>query len=418
MPAGFLPGSLPCGLTLGLPAAGLTAGLPGVPGGMVLGFPGGLAGLHMALPGGPGSGFGALLGGPGALGCGTAVGAGESGLAARGLNLACVPMAFRKRLVANLSAQGVAALGDTVAVCCLSGAATVLGRASLAGATVPNLGAGHATAGLGALPGPGAAGGGAAWLAAARANPVLAMAMMQGQLSKMDAPKAPVRVEEKPPDPDIVELFDHFHVDPRHLERFSRLMDRRPDTFAGDMMKMWSLLEQARSPEGMLVSKMREMECGTFIGTTLPSKEILAMSKKFELDSEAEAKLSDVLAKYSEERKQEYMKELDKHLETSPRPSAMVMMVLKKLGEGASLGKPGPAASGSYLDRMRRQEQGDRRGRDRDRERDRDGERDRSRGRDRDRDRDRDRGDRDRDGGERGGRGGRDRDSGDRERRH
>merc|ERR550525_1253167 len=106
------------------------------------------------------------------------------------------------------------------------------------------------------------------------------------------------------------------------------------------------------------------MEKGIFIGKTKPDSELLAMSKKFNLDEEAESKLSDVLAKNDKERRREYMVELEKHLETSSRPSAMVMMSLKKLGEGLPLGRPGPPAAGCYLDRQQREN----RDRSRDRE--------------------------------------------------
>merc|ERR1712194_403641 len=156
--------------------------------------------------------------------------------------------------------------------------------------------------------------------------------------------------------PDVVELFDQYHIDPRHMERFLGLMDRRQDTFESDMLKLWELCEQARSPEGMLVSKMREMEKGIFIGKTVPDKELAAMSKKFKLDHEAESKLSDVMAKYAPDPRAEKLKELEKHLETSSRPSAMVMMSLKKLAEGVSLGTPSAAAPGSWVDRQRRGE--------------------------------------------------------------
>merc|ERR1719408_935587 len=99
-------------------------------------------------------------------------------------------------------------------------------------------------------------------------------------------------------DPDIVELFDHFQIDSRHLDRFCRSMEKRPETFEGDMLKIWELCGQARSPEGMLVSKIKEMEDGIFVGKTVPDKELTALSKKYKLDREAESKLCDVLAKY------------------------------------------------------------------------------------------------------------------------
>merc|ERR1719291_1079375 len=196
---------------------------------------------------------------------------------------------------------------------------------------------------------------------------MLAMAMMGsvsnvgGIAGSMALPKpaapAPEKKKEEStaPDPDIVELFDHFYIDPRHLSRFEMLMSKRQDTFAGDMLKLWELLEQARSPEGMLVSKMREMETGTFIGKTVPDERLLDMSKKFRLDQAAESKLSDVLAKYDPERRTDYMKELERHLEVSAKPSATVMMLLRKLGEGMPLGKPGPPAPGCYVDRQKRE---------------------------------------------------------------
>lgn len=245
-------------------------------------------------------------------------------------------------------------------------------------------------------------------------NPMLAMAVMGsfanagGIAGNIAIPKATPEPKREPqtftPDPDIVELFDHFHIDPRHLSRFQMLMDRRERSFAGDMLKLWELCEQARSPEGMLVSKMREMECGTFIGKTVPDDAILDVSRKFKLDDQAECKLSDVLAKYAPGRRQEYLRSVEKHLEVSGRPSATVMLLLKKLGEGTPLGNPGRPAPGCYLEREKKEKDDSRRPRDKDyrprspgargggdRDRDRD-RRDRSRSRDRERrDRDRDR---------------------------
>merc|ERR1712050_414517 len=99
---------------------------------------------------------------------------------------------------------------------------------------------------------------------------------------------------------------------------------------------------------------MREMEKGIFIGKTIPDAELQTMSKKFKLDHEAESKLSDVLAKYGPEQRKEKMEELERHLETSSRPSAMVMMSLKKLAEGLSLGRPAAPVPGSWADKQKR----------------------------------------------------------------
>merc|ERR550532_1416011 len=117
--------------------------------------------------------------------------------------------------------------------------------------------------------------------------------MMTPPASRPVKEVVPIGPQQVAPDPDIVELFDHFNIDPRHMDRFQGIMEKRRDTFAGDMIKLWELCEQARSPEGMFVSKMREMEKGTFIGKTIPDEELLMLSNKFRLDKEAESKLSD-----------------------------------------------------------------------------------------------------------------------------
>merc|ERR1719272_1870038 len=179
--------------------------------------------------------------------------------------------------------------------------------------------------------------------------------------------KKPAPVEEEDPnrartsfelakDPDIVELFDNFQIDSRHMERFCRSMEKRPETFEGDMLKIWELCEQARSPEGMLVSKIKEMEDGIFVGKTVPDAQLQEITKKFRLDKEAESKLCDVLAKYDKERKKEYMEEIESHLAVSARPSAMVMMMLKKMGTGQALGKPGRPAPGSFVDKQQKEQ--------------------------------------------------------------
>merc|ERR1719487_2829899 len=141
-------------------------------------------------------------------------------------------------------------------------------------------------------------------------------AMGGGGMPAMPPKPKPKPVEEEDPnrprttyelakDPDIVELFDHFQIDTRHLDRFVRSMEKRQETFEGDMLKIWELCEQARSPEGMLVSKIKEMEDGIFVGKTRPDQALVDLSKKFKLDKEAESKLCDVLAKYDKDRRRE-----------------------------------------------------------------------------------------------------------------
>jgi len=250
-------------------------------------------------------------------------------------------------------------------------------------------------------------------------NPFLMAAMMNNPLLAAGRPQGGTAAQSEPPistmiDPDVQELCDYFHIEERHARRLSDIMKNRQKTFVEDMERLYDVLERANSPAGLLVVKMREMEEGTFVGKVTADKELAALSKKHRLDDQAESKLADILARYDEERRREYLVEIERHLEVSSRPSAMAMMLLRKLGEGQPLGRPGPPAPGSYIDKQQREQRGgsdrgsggDRGGgRDRDRSRDRRGgdrDRDRDRRGDRDRDKDRDR-DRDRDGSRRGG---------------
>merc|ERR1711918_290639 len=101
---------------------------------------------------------------------------------------------------------------------------------------------------------------------------------------------------------------------------------------------------------------------GIFVGKTVPDEALMNLSKKYKLDKPAESKLSDVLAKYDKDRRREYLEDLDAHLATSARPSAMVMMFLKKLGTGQPLGKVGKVAPGSYAARQQEEEKNRQRG--------------------------------------------------------
>merc|ERR1719221_2000309 len=155
-------------------------------------------------------------------------------------------------------------------------------------------------------------------------------------------------------DPDVQELCDYFHIEERHALRLTEIMNKRQTTFVEDLERLYDVLERANSPAGLLVVKMREMEEGTFVGKVKADKELATISKKYKLDDQAESKLADILARYDDAKRKEYLVEVERHLEVSNRPSAMAMMLLRKLGEGQPLGRPGPPAPGSYLDKAQR----------------------------------------------------------------
>merc|ERR1719171_737202 len=65
--------------------------------------------------------------------------------------------------------------------------------------------------------------------------------------------------------PEVKELCDHFDIEDRLRGRLGKcLEDRGPDTREDDMAVLWDALGMARAPAGLLVSKMKSMEDGTF----------------------------------------------------------------------------------------------------------------------------------------------------------
>merc|ERR1712039_892790 len=141
-------------------------------------------------------------------------------------------------------------------------------------------------------------------------------------------------------------------------------MKKREETFDGDMTALWDILETARVPAGLLSVKIKEMQEGTFIGQPKMDKDIKDMKKKYKLDDQATRKLAEVLQNREATRKED-VELIHKHLETSNKPSARVMMMLGKLRSGEPIGEPDRRiAPGSYLDRMEQE-------REREKERDR-----------------------------------------------
>merc|ERR1719373_1141458 len=120
-------------------------------------------------------------------------------------------------------------------------------------------------------------------------------------------------------DPDVQELCDYFHIEERHARRLSDIMKGRQNTFVEDIERLYDVLERANSPAGLLVVKMREMEEGTFVGKVKADKDLAAISKRYKLDDQAESKLADILARYDEARRNQYLVDLERHLEVSNR---------------------------------------------------------------------------------------------------
>lgn len=151
-------------------------------------------------------------------------------------------------------------------------------------------------------------------------------------------------------EPDVLDLQKDFKLDDRITRDLNTQLKKRKQV-GEDVGELYEILEGARNPAGMLRIKIREMETGTYRGTATPDKDIEELAKKFKLDAQASAKLSEVL-KTREDRKQD-LKQLNKHLELSNKPSSLVMLMLKDLRNGKTVQDPEyPAAVGSYRHKM------------------------------------------------------------------
>jgi len=174
-------------------------------------------------------------------------------------------------------------------------------------------------------------------------------------------------------DHDVKELAHHFKLDDRITKDLDVQLKKRRESFDDDIKALWGILEGARNPAGLLRIKLREMEEGTFRGSAAPDNEIEEMARKFNLDSQAIAKLSEVLGRRDDRKKD--LKQIQKHLELSNKPSSLVMLMLKDLRAGLPVKDPEhPAAVGSYAHKRGLKRGG---GRSRSRDRDRDRERER-----------------------------------------
>mmetsp|Transcript_797 Transcript_797/g.2179 ORF Transcript_797/g.2179 Transcript_797/m.2179 type:complete len:286 (+) Transcript_797:71-928(+) len=223
-------------------------------------------------------------------------------------------------------------------------------------------------------------------------NPQLA-----GQLAHQALQQALQQASAQPPGsgflPEVEELAEHFGLDERITKRLDDEIRKRTASLDGDIAALWDVLEAARNPAGLLAVKIQEMQDGIFVGKAKLDKDIADLVKKFKLDETAAMKLAGVLMARKDRRKVD-LEQLDKRLETSNKPSAMVMMLLPKLRSGEAVGEPdrGPAP-GSYADlreqkaRRAKEERSDRdrRGRSHSRGRQKDRSRSRRRGRSRSR---------------------------------
>lgn len=161
---------------------------------------------------------------------------------------------------------------------------------------------------------------------------------------------------------------------------------RRPTSFEGDLETVEEALRDPRrekAPITVLIAKIKEMQNGTFTGVPANHKLLQEMATKFEIDAKALNVLTEHLGKIGKEKAKTAIAHLITHLERSNKPSAMVMVQLKKLRAGEEIGESNQKASqGSKLwEQQKAEKEKEDLEKEREREADRQQKRSRSRGR-------------------------------------
>jgi len=168
--------------------------------------------------------------------------------------------------------------------------------------------------------------------AMAAARPAAARTSRSPQRSE---PEVPSKREEKPwdMDADVRKLGDHFNIEDRWLVRLDELMRRRRDTKEQDLAKLYEVLEQARSPTGLLVAKLGEMECGQFVGKVKPDRNIERLATRYNLDTRVVSRLTELRVRRKRTQQEDFNR-LEQHLSLCKRPSATATLLIGKLLEG------------------------------------------------------------------------------------
>lgn len=193
-------------------------------------------------------------------------------------------------------------------------------------------------------------------------------------------------------DPDVAEMCEHFGIEDRIMLKLNEAMRGRHDSFGADLEKLWEELGSARSPAGLLMAKIKQMEEGNFVGRIEPPKDVKRLIDKYRLDNDARTKLTGFICSRGTTMKDD-LAEIERRLETSGNPSATVMTMIVKLHRGEKLPEPfkaaphrdfaqlGAGGGKGGRDGSRGRGERDVKDRDRDRERRRSRSRERERGR-------------------------------------
>jgi len=140
-----------------------------------------------------------------------------------------------------------------------------------------------------------------------------------------------------PMHPEVLALAQHCGLSEVMTKRLNTAMMLRYETFEADMGSLMDSVKTARNPPGLIATKIKEMQWGTFVGKTKPDDETEALCKRFKLDDQSTNKLTYWLNARGLATRSEDLKMVTKHLEFANKPSAKVMQLLMRLWSGQPL---------------------------------------------------------------------------------
>merc|ERR1712061_849158 len=95
--------------------------------------------------------------------------------------------------------------------------------------------------------------------------------------------------------PGVREFCDKFRI----ADHFGLMLDaqlqKRYKTYEGDLETLDEALSDSRSPAALLMTKIKEMQQGSFIGMPANHKHIVALQVKFSLDKSAMNRMTEAL---------------------------------------------------------------------------------------------------------------------------
>lgn len=157
---------------------------------------------------------------------------------------------------------------------------------------------------------------------------------------------------EGPMDADVRKLGEHFNIEERWILRLDELMRRRGDTKEQDLAKLYEVLEQARSPTGLLVAKLGEMECGQFVGKVKPDRNIERIATKYKLDARVVSRLTELRVRRKKSAAED-LNRLEQHMSLCKRPSATATLLIGRLLEGELRQVPDVTAAKALAQRFK-----------------------------------------------------------------